>query len=39
MDVTPGGPAVPEPAAVAAPEVLPEPRRLGALARLAPEPM
>ncbi|HEY3478533.1 MAG TPA: NADH-quinone oxidoreductase subunit B family protein [Streptomyces sp.] len=42
MDVTPGGqavPAVPELAGVAAPEVLPEPRRLGALARLAPEPM
>jgi NADH-quinone oxidoreductase subunit B len=35
MDVTPGGRA----ASPAAPELLPQPRRLGPLARLAPEPM
>ena len=45
MDVTPadrrraGRPARPAQAAVGSPELLPEPRRLGALARLAPEPM
>ncbi|MFE9256343.1 NADH-quinone oxidoreductase subunit B [Streptomyces sp. NPDC006879] len=35
MDVTP----TPDPAAATTPELLPEPKRLGALARLAPEPM